>query len=65
MQDAAAASAEVQKQQQSKQQGALDSVSQLKSDLWELWQQVGGQYQACVTSGNTPWLLPTGATGVH
>lgn len=40
VQDAAAASAEVQKQQQSKQQAALDTVSELKSDLWQLWQQV-------------------------
>lgn len=40
VQDAAAASAEVQTQQQSKQQAALNTVSELKSDLWQLWQQV-------------------------
>lgn len=40
MQDAAAASAEIEKQQQSKQQDALETVNQVKSGLWELWQQV-------------------------
>ena len=45
VQDATAASADLEKQRQSKQQDALDRVSQVKSDLWELWQQVSQEYE--------------------